>query len=72
MSEMDTTRSEPTLTIIGGERKRGGRPKAAEPGSTLSIWIPARDHDYYARLAAQRGESISKTVGMLLKTRFSK
>jgi hypothetical protein len=49
-------------------RNRGGRPRADEPGSTLSIWIPAKDHDYYARLAARRGESISKTVGLLHKT----
>lgn len=57
--------------MVAGEPARRGRPRSSEPGSTLSIWIPASDHDYYAKLAAARGESISKTVGLLLKTRFS-
>ncbi len=59
---------EPQMAIMGGSKR--GRPRASEPGSTLSIWLPASDHDYYAKLAAQRGESISKTVGLLLKTRW--
>jgi hypothetical protein len=58
------------VTTERPERRKRGRPRAAEPGSTLSIWIPTRDHDAYAKLAATRGESISRTVGLLLKTKF--
>ncbi len=62
MSEQD-----PQMFVAGGRRR--GRPRVAEPGSTLSIWIPATEHDRYSRLAAERGESISKTVGTILKAK---
>ena len=63
--------TEDSLMVASPEpARRRGRPRASEPGSTLSIWLPSSDHDYYAKLAAQRGESISKTVGLLLKTRW--
>jgi hypothetical protein len=61
--------NEPQLLVVGGGPRRG-RPRAEEPGSTLSIWLPASDHDYYAKLAAKRGESISSTVRLLLQTKF--
>ncbi len=60
MSEQD-----PQMFVAGGQRGRG-RPRSAEPGSRLSIWIPASEHDYYSRLALEAGESVSKTVAGLL------
>jgi hypothetical protein len=59
--------NDPRVFAVGP--RRGGRPRATEPGSKLTIWIPARDHDRYCRMAAERGESVSKTVALLLKTR---
>ncbi len=61
MSEQD-----PQMFVAGGQRGRG-RPRSAEPGSTLSIWVTASQHDLYSKLASARGESLSKTVGLLLK-----
>lgn len=59
--------NDPQVFVVG--QRRGGRPRAAEPGSRLSIWIPANDHDRYCKLAKERGESVSKTVGLILKSR---
>ncbi len=39
---------------------KGGRPRAAEPGSTVSIWIPASYHDRWIRLAKLYDVSVSE------------
>lgn len=53
---MAMTRPEPVMV-----RKRG-RPRAQEPRSSVSTWLPARHHDRLIRLANRRGESVSATV----------
>lgn len=61
--------SEDSLMVAGGPRRRG-RPKAAEQGSTLSIWLPSSDHEFYVKLAERRGETISATVRQLLRVKW--
>ncbi|MDH5244824.1 MAG: hypothetical protein OEW98_00110 [Betaproteobacteria bacterium] len=53
------------------EKRPRGRPKASEPGSSVSIWVPARQHDHLAALARQRGVSISALVRRVLSVRAS-
>lgn len=60
--------NEPQLVVVGGPRR--GRPCAEEPGTTLSIWVPVSEYDLYAKMAKRRGETISATVRLLLKTRM--
>ncbi len=55
----------PQILIV--EPRRPGRQRSSEPGSTLSIWLPASEHEYYAKLAMARGESVSMTVKTLLQ-----
>lgn len=55
----------PQILIV--EPSRRGRRRSSEPGSTLSIWLPASEHEYYAKLADARGESVSMTVKTLLQ-----
>jgi hypothetical protein len=56
--------SDPYFDVI--EPRKPGRPRKPEPGSTLSVWIPAKQHEYYAKLARLRGESVSRTVKSIL------
>lgn len=51
-----------------GEKRGPGRPRSPEPKSSVSAWIPARQHDTLASIAKQHGTSVSKVVGRLLTT----
>jgi hypothetical protein len=46
--------------------RRPGRPRtvctAAESGSTVSFYLPTRDHDRLVQLATQSGQSLSATL----------
>lgn len=44
-----------------------GRPKALEPGTSLSAWIPVSEYDRLVRLAKDREESLSALVREWLK-----
>lgn len=46
----------PTLTIL--DTRRRGRPKVGDR-STLSIWLPSKDHDVIIRRARAAGLSVS-------------
>jgi hypothetical protein len=59
--------SDPYFDVI--EPRRPGRPRKAEPGSAVMTWIPASEHDRLIQLAKMRGESVSTTVRLLLKSR---
>lgn len=50
-------------------RKRG-RPKAAEPSSRVTFWIPARTHDQIIRQAALRDVSVSEFVRVVMTRRI--
>ena len=39
-----------------------GRPKAEEPGTSITAWIPASEYDRLAKLANDRNESLSTLV----------
>lgn len=51
-------------------RKKPGRPRATEAKTSVSAWIPAREHDRLIRLANQREQSVSETVRQLLRQRL--
>jgi predicted HicB family RNase H-like nuclease len=56
--------SDPTLLIVGSKRPRG-RPagtKSAEPGSSLSAWVPESLHDKAIKVAAAREISLSELI----------
>lgn len=48
---------------------RGGRPRAADPGTTVTTWVRSADYDRLLRLAKARDQSISSLVRDLLKLR---
>jgi WhiB family redox-sensing transcriptional regulator len=72
-------RSEP-WGVWGGElfiqgvvvpRKRPrGRPRVDEPGSTITVYVKASDHDRLIRLAEQHEQSVSALVRTLLSLRL--
>jgi len=39
-----------------------GRPRSAVPGSTVSTWVPASDHDKLVALARRRDTSVSEML----------
>lgn len=43
-----------------------GRPKADEPGSTVSSWFSAQEHDRLIRLAEEKETSVSALVRELI------
>jgi hypothetical protein len=47
----------------------GGRPKAVEPGTSLTTWVPVSEYARLCRLATMRGETLSATVRAILKLR---
>lgn len=47
-----------------------GRPKADEPKSTVSTWLPTHEHDKLIRLANERDTSVSALVRELLKRKL--
>jgi hypothetical protein len=54
--------------IDGGTHQ--GRPRNAEPSSSVSTWLPAREHDKLIRLAQHEDVSISALVRRLLNLRL--
>ena len=59
--------SQPQMMVFGGKReKKPGRPRAPEPGSTVSTWIPVSDHDALVKLANQRDMTVSAFVRIVL------
>jgi len=55
---------EPSLMVLGDRRR--GRPRVAEPRSTLSTWVPAREYDRLVKMANHREQSLSSLVRDLL------
>ena len=51
------------------EEPRRGRPRAVEPGSTLSAWVSVSEHDRLVKVAAKRGETLSATIRDMLRTK---
>jgi len=47
-----------------------GRPRNAEPSSSVTTWLPAREHDTLIRLAREEETSISALVRRLLNLRL--
>lgn len=66
MSDPIDSESEPKPIQARGP----GRPRAAEPGSRLTTWIPGTTHDRLIALANRRGESVSALVRQLLILRL--
>lgn len=53
-----------SLTVL----RRPGRPRVAEPvgGSSVTAWIPPKDHDRLVRIANAAGMSVSECVRSLV------
>lgn len=47
--------------------RKPGRPKNAEPGSRVTAWVPAREHDALVALAKARDQSISAVIRTLIR-----
>lgn len=68
---MTQTPTAPTILIDGpspSERRRG-RPRAAEPGSAVTVWLPESEHDRLIRLANMAEVSVSELMRRLLDYR---
>jgi hypothetical protein len=48
-------------------KAKGGRPRVAEPGSTVSAWVPASDYDKIIKAAKAQDVTISALVRLWLK-----
>lgn len=57
------------LPPLAGEVHRG-RPRNAEPSSSVSTWLPAGAHDKLIRLANREETSISALVRRLVLVRL--
>ena len=55
--------TEDSLLVVGGKR---GRPRAKEPGSSVSTWIPVSHHDQLVKLANAKEMTVSAFVKDLL------
>jgi hypothetical protein len=54
------------------EAQRGrGRPKATEPGASLSTWLRASEYDRLVKLANQRDTSVSALARTLIVRRLA-
>lgn len=51
--------------------RRPGRPRAAEPGSSVTTWMPSREHDQLVRLASTYGRSVSSITRRLIRIGLS-
>lgn len=57
-----------SVFVTGGDgTRRRGRRRAAEPGSTLSVWVFEKHHDRLAQIAKQKGMSVSEVARTLLE-----
>lgn len=56
----------PAIIALGGDARRRGRPRVAEPRSTLSTWVWAKHHDRLVQLAAKKEISVSALVRDIL------
>ena len=58
------------MTIdVASPGRRGGRPRAIEPRTTVTTWIATREHDALIKEAQQRGVSVSALVRETLTAR---
>jgi hypothetical protein len=52
------------------ERRKVGRPKADEPKTSVSTWIPTHEYDRLLEIANNREKSVSDTVRQILRQRL--
>lgn len=55
-----------TKKVETADPPKRGRPRADEPGSTVSVWLPSGHHDKLIELAKKEEKSISALVRQLL------
>jgi hypothetical protein len=55
------------LGPVAPDRGRGGRPRAPDPHTRVSTWLPERDYDRLVQLAKRRDQSVSSLVRSLLR-----
>lgn len=52
-------------------RRPPGRPRAAEPGSSVTTWMPRREHDQLVRIARTHDLSVSFVTRRLIRIGLS-
>lgn len=61
------------MFFVGGDApKRRGRPRVAEPRSSVSTWVPASYHDLLIKIAQRNDKSVSSVVRSLLMLQLKK
>lgn len=61
-----------SLPPLSDVPKGRGRPRAEEPCTSLSTWVPERTHDRLITMANQRNMSVSKFVCLILTKQIHK
>lgn len=51
-------------------RSLPGRPKHEEPGSSVSTWLRASDHDRLIQIAKARDQSVSSLLRQFVRARL--
>jgi hypothetical protein len=44
-----------------------GRPKATEPGTTITAWVPTKEYDRLLKLANEKEQSLSSLIRQWMK-----
>lgn len=57
---------------MSDDRRKPGRPKAEEPKTLVSAWVPTADADRLIQMAQDKEQSVSRTMGQILRQSFSK
>ena len=64
---------EPSLMFLSAsDRPRRGRPRAEEPCTSVSTWMPDRYHDRLIEMANEKNVSVSRLVRHLLVIQLKK
>ena len=56
---------------MAGQKNKGGRPRAAEPGARVMTWLPAREYERIRVISRGTGLSMSLVVRKLLAKQAS-
>lgn len=62
----DDQQTRTMIPVAPDPARRGGRPRAPEPGVTLCVWVSASEYDRLHRLAVEHRMSLSALTRRLL------
>jgi hypothetical protein len=58
--------TEESLMVGGSDRRRGGRPRSADPSVTVMTRLPSEQYDRLIKMASRREETVSALVRQIL------